>query len=157
MVKILLFLIILIVIYAMYKVVQKIQIKEKFLNNSIYFKHIARQMIEKKISKRKFLNVSESTSEITEYDQQLFDDASLLFSQSGRRVFDKELANQLQHDVLKKMPLKTETNVRLLDLDEWSIYWGFYQQSLEYYVSRYGIFITHVDRYGNEHKVDYKK
>ena len=52
--------------------------------------------------------------------------------------------------MLRKMPAKTQTRIADTDLGEWAIYWTFYEQSLEYYVSQYGIFITHVDREGRE-------
>ena len=58
----------------------------------------------------------------------------------------------IQQEVLNKMPAKAHTQIRYLDLGEWSIYWSFYEQSLEYYVGKYGIFISHVDRFGQEHK-----
>lgn len=63
----------------------------------------------------------------------------------------------IQEDVLRKMPAKTQTQIRQLDLSEWSIYWTFYDQSLEYYVGRYGVFYTHVDRFGQEHKFEIKE
>ena len=58
----------------------------------------------------------------------------------------------MQSTLLVKMPAKTQTQIRKMDLNEWSIFWSFYDQSLEYYVSRYGMFYTHIDRSGREHK-----
>jgi AcrR family transcriptional regulator len=46
--------------------------------------------------------------------------------------------------------------IRKMDLNEWSIFWSFYDQSLEYYVSRYGMFYTHIDRSGREHKKSHR-
>ena len=90
---------------------------------------------------------------VEEYEQQLFDDAATLFMhQSHSNCIQKEQAADLQAELLKKMPAQTLTYVRELDLAEWSIYWTFFDQSLECYIGCYGLFFTHVDRNGVEHK-----
>lgn len=94
--------------------------------------------------------------EAEEYEQQLFDDVCQIFFEQSCSEQHLNAAVAVQADVLRKMPAKAQTQIRKLDLDEWSIYWSFYQQSLEYYVGRYGIFYTHVDRFGQEHKFDLK-
>jgi|SRR5690606_3715362 len=92
---------------------------------------------------------------IDAYELQLFDDVARLFFQAAIKVTDREQAQQLQQKWLNRMPMQTSTLIRKMDLEEWSIYWNFYDQSLEYYVGRYGIFCTHVDRHGEEHKQEY--
>ena len=68
----------------------------------------------------------------------------------------EEDATLMQSTLLVKMPAKTQTQIRKMDLNEWSIFWNFYDQSLEYYVSRYGMFYTHIDRSGREHKKSHR-
>ena len=89
--------------------------------------------------------------EVALYEQQLFDDVAGLFLESKTHEMEKAQAISIQADVLKKMPVQTKSVIRNAELGEWSIYWGFYQQSLEYYVGKYGVFVTHVDRDGTEH------
>ncbi|KGT48327.1 MULTISPECIES: hypothetical protein [Acinetobacter] len=90
------------------------------------------------------------------YELQLFDDVAQLFFKAPVQLMDRQQAEQLQQKWLSKMPMQTNTLIRKMDLGEWSIYWNFYDQSLEYYVGRYGIFYTHVDRHGQEHKREYR-
>lgn len=87
------------------------------------------------------------------YEQQLFDDIAALFMEGGE-WHDIADAAQVQAEVFRKMPVSSKTQIRKMDLDEWSIYWTFYDQSLEYYVGKYGVFYAHVDRFGEEHKHD---
>lgn len=96
------------------------------------------------------------TVEVDEYEQQLFDDIAAIFFQQKYSLDSQAAAEQLQADFLRKMPVNCKTQIRQLELGEWSIYWNFYHQSLEYYVGRYGEFYTHVDRFGEEHKLEYK-
>lgn len=96
------------------------------------------------------------TVEVDEYEQQLFDDIAAIFFQKKYRIESQAEAEQLQADFLRKMPVCCKTQIRQLDLGEWSIYWTFYNQSLEYYLGCYGEFYTHVDRFGEEHKLEYK-
>lgn len=88
------------------------------------------------------------------YELQLFDDVAQLLFQQQLQIQDRAEAEQLQQELLRKMPMHTGTQVRQMDLGEWSIFWNFYDQSLEYYVGRYGIFYAHVDRFGTEHRQD---
>lgn len=85
-------------------------------------------------------------------DVRRFDDVSKLLFEKG--VFKKDLkaATQIQFEFLNKMPTQTQSQIREFDLGEWSIFWNYKSQSLEYYVSRYGVFYTHVDGAGVEHK-----
>ena len=94
--------------------------------------------------------------EIEYCDQVLFDDAVQLFFEENIHTRDLDAAEDIQRNLLKKLPAKALTQIRKLDLNEWSIYWNFYDQSLEYYVGKYGVFCSHVDRYGEEHKSEYK-
>ena len=86
------------------------------------------------------------------YELELFDDVAQLFFQHQVQIQDRNEAEQLQQELLRKMPMHTGTQIRQMDLGEWSIFWNFYDQSLEYYVGRYGIFYAHVDRFGEEHR-----
>lgn len=95
--------------------------------------------------------------EVEEYEQQLFDDVCEIFFEHPPTDRDSEQAVVIQENLLRKLPAKTQTQIRRLDLEEWSIYWTFYDQSLEYYVGRYGVFYTHVDRFGQEHKFEIKE
>ena len=90
------------------------------------------------------------------YEQQLFDDIAALFMERGK-WHDIADAAQVQTEVFRKMPVSSKTQIRKMDLGEWSIYWTFYDQSLEYYVGRYGVFYTHIDRFGCEHKCEFKE
>lgn len=94
------------------------------------------------------------TIEIEAYEQLLFDDVATLFLQQSTGLKQDD-AEPTQYRILAKMPAKTQTQIHTMDLNEWCIFWSFYGQSLECYVSRYGSFYTHVDRYGNEHKKSY--
>jgi len=86
------------------------------------------------------------------YELELFDDVAQLFFQHQVQIQDRNEAEQLQQELLRKMPMHTGTQIRQMDLGEWSIFWNFYDQSLEYYVGRYGVFYAHVDRSGEEHR-----
>ena len=95
--------------------------------------------------------------EVEEYEQQLFDDVCQIFFE--RHLTERNLSQAIvvQEGILKKLPAKAQTRIRKLDLGEWSIYWTFYDQSLEYYVGCYGVFYTHIDRFGCEHKCEFKE
>src|SRR5690606_36896232 len=86
------------------------------------------------------------------YELELFDDVAQLFFQHQVQIQDRNEAEQLQQELLRKMPMHTGTQIRQMDLGEWSIFWNFYDQSLEYYVGRYGVFYAHVYRFGEEHR-----
>lgn len=153
MMKILMVLILLFIAVALWIIVKKIQVNQTFQKSGLG----------KKLSKKAAISVipreprdSDEVVEVLALDQQLFDDMASIFLASETHEMSKSNANEIQTFLLKKMPIQTKSYVRDLELDEWSIYWGFYQQSLEYYVSRYGVFITHVDRQGNEHKYRYE-
>lgn len=93
----------------------------------------------------------DSVAEVDAYEQQLFDNIAEIFM-SETVMHDIAEAEQVQAQVFRKMPVSSKTKIRKMDLDEWSIYWTFYDQSLEYYVGKYGVFYAHVDRFGEEHK-----
>jgi hypothetical protein len=98
----------------------------------------------------------ERVIEIDAYEQVLFDDVANLFLDQAILLSAEEDAELMQSTLLVKMPAKTQTQIRKMDLNEWSIFWSFYDQSLEYYVSRYGMFYTHIDRSGREHKKSHR-
>lgn len=89
-------------------------------------------------------------------DQNQFDNVAKWFFEQALQVRDRAEAELIQQDVLKKMPLSTHCQIGKFDHDEWAIYWHHYDQSLEYYVGRYGIFYTHVDKDGREHKLEFR-
>jgi hypothetical protein len=151
MVKLLIFIVLLIAIYAFWKIILKIKINEAFQQSRNEIADLIEDEQPQYIPK-----VQNKVFEVAAYEQQLFDDIATILLESDTHEMSKEHAIELQETVLRKMPLKTDTNIRNLDLEEWSIYWGFYHQSLEYYVGRYGVFITHVDRNGNEHQYTYR-
>lgn len=154
MIKILLWLCLFIVFIGLWKVIFKFQINQHFQQFKI--KQLADLDKTASISTKPLSAHEARIDEVEEYEQQLFDNVCQIF-------FERELAERnlsqaivVQEDVLRKMPAKTQTQIRKLDLGEWSIYWTFYDQSLEYYVGRYGVFYTHVDRFGEEHKFEMK-
>ena len=89
-------------------------------------------------------------------DIKLFDDVSKLLFEKAIQKQDLAFAAQIQAEFLNKMPTQTQTQINQFDLGEWSIFWAYKNQSLEYYASKYGIFYTHVDAEGVEHKIDFK-
>ena len=97
------------------------------------------------------------THVVDEYEQQLFDDVATMFCENHHEVNTMDEAKTLQAEILRKMPVTCKTQIRALDLNEYSIYWNFYEQSLEYYMGQYGVFYTHVDRLGTEHKREITK
>ena len=94
--------------------------------------------------------------QITDEDQRLFDAAAQLFFQQALQTKDFSQAGHIQHDMLSKMPMNTQSQVGSFDFGEWSIFWNYHDQSLEYYVGRYGVFYAHVDHQGVEHKAEFK-
>lgn len=148
MVKILFFIILFIMIYVFWKIYLQIDSNQKIKNRLTKTKEIKTESVVYSDSKTEYV-----IDEVEPYEQQLFDDISEIFIAHKIKNRDKDKASQLQEEVLRRMPLKTKTTIRQCELDEWAVYWGFYDQSLEYYVGKYGVFITHVDRDGNEHKI----
>jgi hypothetical protein len=95
-------------------------------------------------------------SQITDEDQRLFDAAAQLFFEQALQTKDFSQAGHIQHEMLNKMPMNTQSQVGSFDFGEWSIFWNYHDQSLEYYVGRYGVFYAHVDHQGVEHKAEFK-
>ena len=93
---------------------------------------------------------------VTDEDQRLFDAAAQLFFEQALQTKDFSQAGHIQHDVLSKMPMNTQSQIGSFDFGEWSIFWSYHEQSLEYYVGRYGVFYAHVDHQGIEHKAEFK-
>ena len=62
------------------------------------------------------------------------------------------LRNRRNFIMLRKMPGSAKSQIRKMDLGEWSIYWALGGQSLEYYAGKYGVFYAHVDRFGAERR-----
>lgn len=152
MVKFLIFIVFIIAVFACCQVVRKIKINDAF--KSKYFAKL--NSVKVSMTKASTHTSEEIVEVVDEYEQQLFDDVAAIFLASKTHEMKKEQAVNIQEYVLNKMPIQTQTSLRNLDLEEWSIYWGFYHQSLEYYVGRYGVFITHVDRDGLEHQYSYR-
>lgn len=94
--------------------------------------------------------------QVTDEDQRLFDAAAQLFFQQALQTKDFSQAGHIQQDMLSKMPMNTQSQVGSFDFGEWSIFWNYHDQSLEYYVGRYGVFYAHVDHQGVEHKAEFK-
>lgn len=86
-------------------------------------------------------------------DQLRFDQVAELLFERKINLSEPESAEVVQYLLLNKMPAKCLTYINQHELGEWSIYWFYKQQSLEYYVSQYGVFYSHVDRFGQEHKL----
>lgn len=155
MLKILIWLCFFIVLIGLWKVWFKIHIYRHFQQNRNKQQESLNQPIATSIGEIP-LFAEARIEEVEEYEQQLFDDVCQIFFEQKLTERNLSQAMSVQEDVLRKMPAKTQTQIRQLDLNEWSIYWTFYDQSLEYYVGRYGVFYTHVDRFGCEHKFEIK-
>lgn len=156
MVTFLIFLCIFIALCGIGIVAKKIYKTERYRQDYTRYQAPKRSKSTSKVSASEATREVEETVEVDEYEQQLFDDIAALFFQEKYVLDSQAAAEQLQADFLRKMPVNCKTQIRQLDLGEWSIYWNFYNQSLEYYLGRYGEFYTHVDRFGEEHKLEYK-
>jgi hypothetical protein len=153
MVKLLICVVFLIAVFACAKIFKKIKVNQKF-KKSQFAKEVFKKPAVSVLTHRD--EEDDVIDEVALYEQQLFDDVAGLFLESKTHEMEKAQAIFIQADVLKKMPVQTKSVIRNVDLGEWSIYWGFYQQSLEYYVGKYGVFVTHVDRDGNEHTYNHR-
>ena len=89
-------------------------------------------------------------------EQQHFDAVASLLFESEITQTDAAASVQIQQKFLNKMPARTQSQIDQFEQGEWSVYWAYRQQSLEYYVSRYGVSYTHVDRFGVEHRDEVK-
>lgn len=89
-------------------------------------------------------------------DVKLFDDVAKLFFEKQIQKQELNSAQQIQAEFLNKMPTQTQTQIKEFDLNEWCVFWSYKHQSLEYYAGRYGIFYTHVDAKGVEHKQEFR-
>lgn len=152
MVKLLIIIVLIIAAFAFWKVFCKIKINQAF--KSKYFAKL--NAVKVSMTKTSVHTSPEIVEVVDEYEQQLFDDVATIFLESKTHDMAKTNAVNIQENILSKMPIQTQTSLRNLDLEEWSVYWGVYHQSLEYYVGRYGVFITHVDRDGLEHQYTYR-
>lgn len=96
----------------------------------------------------------ESIDSVSLEDQQRFDDVAQLFFE--KKIIQQNLsyAENIQAEFLNKMPAQTQSQIGEFDFGEWCVFWTYHQQSLEYYVGRYGVFCTHVDQNGVEHKTE---
>lgn len=86
----------------------------------------------------------------------MFDDVAKLLFEKKIRKRDLQSAQQIQYEFLNKMPMRTRCQLQQFEGNEWSILWEFRNQSLEYYSSRYGVFYTHIDAQGQEHKTEFR-
>lgn len=110
-----------------------------------------------KLSPKKNTEILLSTQpRYSDQDIRLFDHVAKLMFEKQIQKHNLDLAQQIQYEFLNKMPNQATSQIHHHDLEEWSIYWSYHNQSLEYYVSKYGIFYTHVDAEGKEHKQEYK-
>ena len=146
---------ILIALVAASIIVIKIQKKQRFLKRQKKETELQVQSAQMTTQIKSDAQV-ERVIEIDAYEQVLFDDVASLFLDQAILLSAEEDAELMQSTLLVKMPAKTQTQIRKMDLNEWSIFWSFYDQSLEYYVSRYGMFYTHIDRSGREHKKSHR-
>ncbi|RGD91693.1 hypothetical protein DYI96_07425 [Acinetobacter sp. SWAC57] len=146
---------ILIALVAASIIVIKIQKKQRFLKRQKKETELQVQSAQMTTQIESDAQV-ERVIEIDAYEQVLFDDVASLFLDQAILLSAEEDAELMQSTLLVKMPAKTQTQIRKMDLNEWSIFWSFYDQSLEYYVSRYGMFYTHIDRSGREHKKSHR-
>ena len=103
------------------------------------------------------VQMSTVMDDVNQEDQRLFDDAAQLFFQQALKVRDINQAGEIQQKWLNKMPHGTQSQSGGFDFGEWAIYWHYHDQSLEYYVGRYGIFYAHVDHEGREHKLEFRQ
>lgn len=146
--KFLIFSCLALIIYAMWFIGMKIYKTQRYVKSKRVKKAdpISSSTEENQSESQETLHVVDA------YELELFDDVAQLFFQHQVQIQDRNEAEQLQQELLRKMPMHTGTQIRQMDLGEWSIFWNFYDQSLEYYVGRYGVFYAHVDRFGEEHR-----
>ncbi len=141
MVTFLIFLCIFIALCGIGIVAKKIYKTERYRQRYTRYQAPKRSKSTSKVSASEAAREVEETVEVDEYEQQLFDDIAALFFQQKYVLDSQATAEQLQADFLRKMPVNCKTQIRQLDLGEWSIYWNFYNQSLEYYLGVMGSFI----------------
>ena len=96
------------------------------------------------------------SNELTNADKKLFDSVAKLMFEKAINNHNVESAQHIQYEFFNKMPIQAQSQINQFDLNEWSIYWTFKSQSIEYYCSKYGVFYTHVDAEGIEHKLELK-
>ncbi|AOA57419.1 hypothetical protein [Acinetobacter larvae] len=89
------------------------------------------------------------------FNQILFDQVAALLFEQQLHMRIRTQADQIQVYFLNKMPAAALSYIQDKELGEWSIYWSYQQQSLEYYVGRYGVFYVHIDRFNLEHMVQH--
>ena len=154
MLKFLLWICVLIVLSVLWMVIKKIAKKQRYLRRLKRYQAPEKQA---SISSHTTGQNDSQTHVVDEYEQQLFDDVATMFCENHYEVSTMDEAKALQAEILRKMPVTCKTQIRALDLNEYSIYWNFYEQSLEYYMGQYGVFYTHVDRLGTEHKREITK
>lgn len=154
MLKFLLWICVLIVLSVLWMVIKKIAKKQRYLRRLKRYQAPEKQA---SISSHTTGQNDSQTHVVDEYEQQLFDDVATMFCENHYEVSSMDEAKALQAEILCKMPVTCKTQIRALDLNEYSIYWNFYEQSLEYYMGQYGVFYTHVDRLGREHKREITK
>ena len=128
------------------------------------FNFIKKMKLEKdqNVVDERILNEKKINDEVTlkgidhEQDIKLFDDVAQLMFEKEIKNQELQFADQIQYEFLNKMPTQARSQIHQFDLGEWSIFWTYDAQSLEYYASKYGVFYTHVDRNGVEHKMELK-
>ncbi|WP_411687508.1 hypothetical protein [Acinetobacter indicus] len=118
MAKILAILLIFLAFYALWKVMIKIRINRAFQKHQAAYCN----MVQGPISQKCPRPVEEVIEEVAAYEQQLFDDVAALFLSLKVSTSDPDDATTIQQELLNKMPAKAQTQIRQLDLGEWSIY-----------------------------------
>lgn len=108
------------------------------------------------LEQRQWKAKTELNSEDVQHDIQLFDQIANLMFEKELKNQEFEYADQIQYEFLNKMPTQARSEIQQFSLGDWSIFWTYKAQSLEYYVSKYGVFYTHVDRNGVEHTLQLK-
>lgn len=134
-----------VIFFGIYIVLKKMALAQYYIAKRRRKKERKKPAITRQISKPDLV-----VDDLEAYEKQLFDDVATLFMQRPPYSLSLDDAQEIQDEVLRKMPTKTSSLIRHLDLEEWSIYWHLGQQSLEYYVGHYGVFYAHVDRFGKE-------
>lgn len=149
--KILILIVLIALIYCVWKFLfhthRDVSLDSKQFDLRHWLKPVQTKAIAKEPAKKQVISIE---------DMKRFDDVAKLLFEKQIRKGDLHSAAPIQSEFLNKMPAQTESEIKQFDLGEWSIFWAYKNQSLEYYASRYGIFYTHVDAEGIEHKFDLK-
>ncbi|OTG65627.1 hypothetical protein B9T28_08865 [Acinetobacter silvestris] len=151
MIKLMLLILLMITIFLFWRLLFQPRINRRFNPHSTAFTKPLDASEHVKFSKPEPI-----VERVNEEQQERFDVVAQLFFEQKIQRKNIENAEQIQANFLNQMPAPTQSQIGEFDFGEWCIYWTYKDQSLEYYVGRYGVFYTHVDRYGVEHKFESK-